>query len=40
MKQRKGQPNFTQSEAQFLLSYMDRHKDWAVVVCLVDCNNH
>jgi hypothetical protein len=35
MKQRKGQPNFTHSEAQFLLSYMDRHRDWAVVVCLV-----
>lgn len=35
MKQRKGQPNFAHSEAQFLLSYMDRHRDWAVVVCLV-----
>lgn len=35
MKQRKGQPDFKHSEAQFLLSYMDRHTDWAVVVCLV-----
>jgi hypothetical protein len=35
MKQRKNQPNFNQSEPSFLLSYMDRHPDWAVVVCLV-----
>ena len=35
MKQRKGQPNFSQSEAEFLISYMDRHSDWAVIVCLV-----
>jgi hypothetical protein len=35
MKRKKGVPDFNQSEARFLLSYMDRHKDWAVVVCLV-----
>jgi len=35
MRQRKGQANFNHSEPAFLLSYMDRHKDWAVVVCLV-----
>ena len=35
MKQRKGIPGFDMSEPQFLLSYMDRHRDWAVVVCLV-----
>jgi hypothetical protein len=35
MKQKKGQPNFSQSEPEFLISCMDRHKDWAVVVCLV-----
>lgn len=35
MKQRKDVPNFTMSEPEFLLSYMDRHRDWAVVVCLV-----
>jgi len=35
MKQRKGVDNFEMSEPQFLLSYMDRHRDWAVVVCLV-----
>jgi hypothetical protein len=26
---------FTQSEPEFLLSYLDRHTDWAVVICLV-----
>lgn len=35
MKRKKGRPGFTQSEPEFLISYMDRHKDWAVVVCLV-----
>ena len=35
MKMKKGQPNFDQSEPEFLISCMDRHKDWAVVVCLV-----
>jgi hypothetical protein len=35
MKQKKGQPNFLYSEPAFLMSYLDRHPDWAVVVCLV-----
>ena len=35
MKRRKGQPNFNFSEPAFLISYMDRHPDWAVIVCLV-----
>ncbi len=35
MKRRKGQPNFTDSEPAFLIRYLDRHQDWAVVVCLV-----
>ena len=35
MKTRKGQPNFNYSEPAFLISYMDRHPDWAVIVCLV-----
>jgi hypothetical protein len=35
MKQRKNQPNFDQSESDFLISCMDRHEDWAVIVCLV-----
>ena len=35
MRQRKNQPDFRHSEPAFLLSYMDRHADWAVIVCLV-----
>jgi hypothetical protein len=35
MARKKKRPGFTQSEPEFLISYMDRHKDWAVVVCLV-----
>jgi hypothetical protein len=35
MQRKKGRPGFTQSEPEFLLSYLDRHDDWAVVICLV-----
>jgi len=35
MHQKKGKPNFNQSEPEFLISCLDRHPDWAVVVCLV-----
>ena len=35
MKRRKGISNFDISEPQFLISCLDRHKDWAVIVCLV-----
>ncbi len=35
MKRRKGLPNFTMSEPEFLISCLDRHNDWAVIVCLV-----
>ncbi len=35
MKRRKKVAGFDQSEPQFLLSYVDRHEGWAVVVCLV-----
>lgn len=35
MRRKKGRPGFTQSEPEFLLSYLDRHADWAVVICLV-----
>jgi hypothetical protein len=35
MLRRKRRPGFSQSEPEFLISYMDRHKDWAVIVCLV-----
>mgnify|MGYP003636888675 CR=1 FL=1 len=35
MSRKKGQPNFDQSEPEFLIRYMDRHQDWALIVCLV-----
>jgi len=35
MKRRKRTPNFGQSEPEFLISCLNRHEDWAVVVCLV-----
>lgn len=35
MRDKKNQPNFDQSEPEFLISCMDRHPDWATIVCLV-----
>jgi hypothetical protein len=35
MKRKKGLTGFTQSEPELLIGAMDRHSDWAVVVCLV-----
>ena len=35
MKRKKGYADFTQSEPNFLISCLDRHKDWAVIICLV-----
>ena len=35
MKRRKKIANFNRSEPEFLISYLDRHDGWAVVVCLV-----
>lgn len=35
MMQKKGLPNFDKSEPAFLISCLDRHEDWAVVICLV-----
>ncbi len=35
MLRRKNTPNFDISEPEFLISCLDRHEDWAVVVCLV-----
>lgn len=35
MSQKKGQADFRHSEPEFLMSCLDRHQDWAVVVCLV-----
>ncbi|MEZ5312498.1 MAG: DNA/RNA helicase domain-containing protein [Thermoanaerobaculia bacterium] len=34
MKRKKNLPNFDQSEPEFLISYLDRHREWAVVICL------
>ncbi|HLO54971.1 MAG TPA: DUF2075 domain-containing protein [Saprospiraceae bacterium] len=35
MHRKKGQSDFQYSEPEFLISCLNRHKDWAVVVCLV-----
>jgi hypothetical protein len=35
MRRKKNIPNFNKSEPEFLISCLDRHPDWAVVVCLV-----
>lgn len=35
MHQKKGIANFQYSEPEFLISCLDRHQDWAVIVCLV-----
>jgi DUF2075 family protein len=35
MRQKKNQPNFNYSEPEFLISCLDRHNDWATIVCLV-----
>jgi hypothetical protein len=35
MRRKKATPNFNQSEPEFLISCLNRHEDWAVVVCLV-----
>ncbi len=35
MLRKKNHPGFSMSEPEFLISCMDRHKDWAVIVCLV-----
>lgn len=35
MKRKKNQPDFSMSEPEFLISCMNRHHDWAVIVCLV-----
>lgn len=35
MRRKKNTPSFNQSEPEFLISCMDRHSDWAVIVCLV-----
>lgn len=35
MHRKKNRPGFPYSEPEFLISCMDRHKDWALIVCLV-----
>jgi hypothetical protein len=35
MLRKKKRPGFSQSEPEFLISSMDRHADWAVIICLV-----
>ena len=35
MQRKKNRPGFSQSEPEFLISCMDRHTDWAVIICLV-----
>lgn len=35
MRQKKGIPDFDQSEPEFLISCLDRQSDWATIVCLV-----
>lgn len=35
MREKRGLPDFAQSEPEFLLSVMDRHPDWCTVICLV-----
>ena len=35
MRRKKNQPDFAYSEPEYLVSCLDRHKDWAVIVCLV-----
>jgi len=35
MLRKKDFPRFMKSEPEFLISCLDRHKDWAVIVCLV-----
>jgi hypothetical protein len=35
MKSKKNQHNFDYSEPEFLISCLNRHEDWAVIICLV-----
>lgn len=35
MKRKKNRPDFHMSEPEYLISCLDRHRDWAVVICLV-----
>ena len=35
MRRKKKRSGFDMSEPEFLISYLNRHDDWAVVICLV-----
>jgi DNA polymerase III delta prime subunit len=35
MARKKNRPDFNQSEPEFLISYLNRHVEWAVIICLV-----
>jgi len=35
MSRKRGMQNFDMSEPEFLISVMDRHEDWATIVCLI-----
>ncbi len=35
MRRKKGNADFSHSEPEFLISCMDRHPDWAAIICLV-----
>ena len=35
MKTKKGKSDFNQSEPEFLIGVMDRHPDWATIICLI-----
>ena len=35
MKTKKGKINFNQSDPDFLIGVMDRHSDWATIICLI-----
>ncbi len=35
MKTKKGIQDFNMSEPEFLISVMDRHEDWSIIICLI-----
>jgi hypothetical protein len=35
MQNKRAVDNFTRPESEFLISVMDRHNDWCVIVCLI-----
>ena len=35
MERKKGIPGFSMSEPEFLISVLDRHEDWAIIICLI-----